>query len=427
MSIKLNEQQLQVVEALKDPSLKGFTLTGEGGTGKTTCIMKAVLNWKAEGKKVIMLAPTNKAVKQIQQTAKWLRVPVDAMTIHKALGLALLPTNENKYTHKMGASILGAYDVAVIDEAGMISKIALFEYLLPELTANDVIPVFMGDAMQLPPVKETKSEALGVYPGMELTQVERFESGSGIAQLTTMLRGSIRNGTHPMLNLTTMDITRIPQANFDKEVCKLFKTNTTDKTRVLAWTNARVTELNRKIRQSIYGNDAPIFAVGEKVVMGAPVYDEFGQCVMSSDEEGTVTALSESTVTSPESNEVYPVWVVAVTPDGTKNTTVFCNVLKLNAYDKLEDELSEYKKKALETGNSYWWKKYHEIKDLFADVKYCYCITVHRSQGSTFETVAVDVANIMRNYIKDERKKLLYVACSRASKTLIVNQGKVQL
>jgi ATP-dependent exoDNAse (exonuclease V) alpha subunit len=425
--ITLNEKQAEAVEIIKDPAVRGFTLLGEGGTGKTTSIMQAVKTFIEQGLRVILLAPTNKAVKQLQYSAKKNGLQVDSSTIHKALGLALLPTSENKYPARMGAGILSIYDVAIIDEGSMISKIALFDYLLPELNANNVKTIFMGDDMQLPPVREQRSEALSIYPSMTLTQVERFSADSGIAKLSTLLRSAIKEGRAMNVDIEELGVERIPQALFDKEVCKLFEDSNTDDTRVLAWTNARVNEINHKIRLHIYGKDAPVYVVGEKVVMGSPIYDEFGQPVMSADEEATVTAVTESFVTSPESNKDYPVWVVAVTPDDSPNTTVFCNVLKASAYDNLQEELTIYRKKALDTGNSYWWKKFHDTKDLFADVKYCYCITVHRSQGSTFKTVAVDVANILKNYTKDERRKLLYVAVSRASERLIVNQRKVNL
>jgi exodeoxyribonuclease-5 len=48
-------------------------------------------------------------------------------------------------------------------------------------------------------------------------------------------------------------------------------------------------------------------------------------------------------------------------------------------------------------------------------------MTAHKSQGSTFENVFVDVQNIWRNPNKEEAMQCLYVACSRASHHLILN------
>lgn len=425
--ITLNSQQKAAIEKIIDPEVQGFTLWGEGGTGKTTCIMEAVKFWIESGAKVLLSAPTNKAVKQLQFAANNAGLNVDCMTASKALGLALLPTSERKHVARMGKGVMDYYNVVVFDESSMISKVALNDYIMPEVCKNNMKVVFMGDEMQLPPVGERKSEALHVYPGEGLTKVERFKEDSGIAKSTTALRKTIQSNKQTQINFEEFGVERILQANFDKEICKLFENSTTDDTRVLAWTNARTNEINEKVRTTIYGKGANKFEIGEKVVIGSPIFNEFGEVELTTDEEATVTAMTESSVTSHESGISYPVWVVAVTPESNQNTTVFCQVLKDEAISDLEDELNEFREKAKKTGQAYYWKKLHSVKELFADLKYCYCITIHRSQGSTFKTVAVDVNNIFRNRDPQERKKLLYVAISRASERLLVNQGKVIL
>ena len=53
----------------------------------------------------------------------------------------------------------------------------------------------------------------------------------------------------------------------------------------------------------------------------------------------------------------------------------------------------------------------------FDNVVYAYAITVHKSQGSTFERVFIDVENICRSNIQ---QKMLYTAITRASKSIFV-------
>ena len=85
-------------------------------------------------------------------------------------------------------------------------------------------------------------------------------------------------------------------------------------------------------------------------------------------------------------------------------------------------------KKYLDTKKTIKDKKYFVIKrlwefyyycyvDLFADISYGYCITVHKSQGSTFDDVYVDCNNIMK-FKNNDTLNCLYTAVTRSSKTV---------
>ena len=64
------------------------------------------------------------------------------------------------------------------------------------------------------------------------------------------------------------------------------------------------------------------------------------------------------------------------------------------------------------------WRKYHSITTLFSNCKHGYAITVHCSQGSTIKNVLVDEKDISKCSNPYLRKKLKYVAYSRASNLL---------
>jgi hypothetical protein len=61
-----------------------------------------------------------------------------------------------------------------------------------------------------------------------------------------------------------------------------------------------------------------------------------------------------------------------------------------------------------------WEYFYYSYVDIFADISYGYCITVHKSQGSTFDDVFIDSRNIMSFKNKDTLN-CLYTAVTRAS------------
>ena len=65
------------------------------------------------------------------------------------------------------------------------------------------------------------------------------------------------------------------------------------------------------------------------------------------------------------------------------------------------------------------YKEYQSnIVDCFAQLNYGYCITVHKSQGSTFKNVFIDMNDILDNNNQNETSKCLYTSITRSSKTL---------
>ena len=69
------------------------------------------------------------------------------------------------------------------------------------------------------------------------------------------------------------------------------------------------------------------------------------------------------------------------------------------------------------------WANYHDFKDAFADVQPPHAMTAHKSQGSTYGTVFVDLVDIKRNHKRKEMWQLLHVACSRASENVVIMEG----
>lgn len=68
------------------------------------------------------------------------------------------------------------------------------------------------------------------------------------------------------------------------------------------------------------------------------------------------------------------------------------------------------------------WPEYFRLKDTYIDLRHAEALTIHKSQGSTFDTVFVDVPSLQACRNPNERRRLLYVACSRArSKLFLVN------
>ena len=65
------------------------------------------------------------------------------------------------------------------------------------------------------------------------------------------------------------------------------------------------------------------------------------------------------------------------------------------------------------------WRQFNTIYiDKYANVNYGYSITTHKSQGSTYFNVYIDVDDILSNNNIDEAKRCLYTALTRASNNI---------
>lgn len=426
MKPQLNSGQRIVVDQLIKLTEEGITVLGEGGTGKTFSIMSAAEEWLKAGKRLAMTAPTNKAVKQLEKAARQHGLALDRVkfcTIHKALGLALLPDAATKYVKQVGECIFDQYDIIVIDEGSMVSSRAFYDYILPEAATANTAMVIMGDKMQLPPPKEAESVALYHYPSHELTHVERFKADSGIAQLTSALRKVIEAKATFKFNAADYDIEVVKPAHFMARVVDTFDKDTDlEQVRALAWSNVRVNMINDAVRAKIYGKNAQTFEIGERVVTGCPVYEE-REMLLSTDEECIVRNVQLSSIMDPESGDEYNTYLLTLEPiyDDTLKT-VYAHVLHESSELDFKESLGALEKKALASNSRQMWARYNQLKDLFSDIRYCYCITVHRSQGSTYNTVMADVDNILKNRRKQERNQLLYVAFSRAAENLVTSK-----
>lgn len=432
--MQLNSDQQTAVDAVVSGFLEknqpGLTVLGEGGTGKTTSVMQAVQRLLDAGLKVLLTAPTNKAVKQLEKSARAFGLTLDNVafqTLHSALGLAMLPNEESKVAVKSGKGVFPLFDVVVVDEASMLSRRALFDHLLPQATENDVKILFMGDDMQLPPVREQRSEAFGVFPTYRLTKVERQAGDSGILTLNAPLRAAIKEGKR----FVSPDeygpgVSVVQAAGFVKYVVDQFDIDTNlDDQRVLAWRNTRVDSINDAIRRKIFGKDVGRFEVGERVVTGGPIRSG-DTSLLSTDEECIVHSLREGTVEDEETGELYKTHMVVLNPLHANIRQVIAHVLHEQDEERYTARLSELARlaKQFPAEARGYWSMYHRFKDLFANVRYCYCLTVHRSQGSTYQRAFVDLDDILSNHIRSERLSLAYVAFSRPSKELVINKRR---
>lgn len=436
--VTLNEGQLAAEQSIRQwlaqpiddgkgiPNTSRYmSLTGGGGSGKTTMLFPLLIEMANRGQRILLTAPTNKACRVLRETSRKWGYEFEVMTLAKALGLALLPSEEDKRIRHVGQPVLVNYALVVLDEASMASKMAV-DIVEGALAFSGTKLLSMGDDCQLPPVRESRPEAFDLGPKVELSKIERY-SGA-ILEFASTLREHVKTKqkikTLPsILNADGSGVHHALGKQFVPKAMELVDLDNPDKTRVLAWTNARVDAINQAIRQHFHGLKVPPFLVGDKVVTTDVVKDPEGNDILLPvDEDCEVTAVHEDFVDGAAgSGLTFPSWMLVLRPLHGGVRDVVAQVIKPEHKAEWESHLADVAKRAKINRN---WTEYWYLRESVHQVKHCYAITIHRSQGSTFTNVFLDVIDIQKNQKIHEQLKLLYVGASRPTTNLFLNREK---
>jgi exodeoxyribonuclease V alpha subunit len=172
-------------------------ITGSAGTGKSTCIKTLHKELKAEGKTVLILAPTGRAAQRIKEIIE----EAPSMTIHKAITMKYIEhISQDPYFHD---DQYLDYDHIIIDEASMIDAF-LFYCLLKKITKKTAITL-LGDKNQLPPIGpggifESCIET-ELIPIFRLTIIHRQAKNNSIIEVA----GKVAEGIYPKISNSSLD------------------------------------------------------------------------------------------------------------------------------------------------------------------------------------------------------------------------------
>lgn len=425
--ITLNGEQREAVDemlAFAESEEPFFMLEGRAGTGKST---SAQTFCRETRKSVVMTAPTNKATKVLKQMCETeLQGMVPTRTIYSLLGLRMDNSGEVKQVRAAeGYNQASAYDVVIMDEGSMAND-GLMYHVERTARTEGVKFLVMGDRTQLPPVGQDHSQVFDIEYRRELTKVERHDNQ--ILTLATHMRECILHGVALDLHSSHDDKGGVYLLNYKKLRAKAVDAFTSDSYRadpgsikVIAWRNDTVAMYNGLIREAMYGAklaaEAP-FQPGERVVVCQPIMSPDGkETLMTTDEEGTVFSIDVQP--HPMYSELT-CYRVEIQPELELQMLVTCWVIHESSersHKRLLNELSTRAK----TGGGGWpafWKAHEAIHD----VRPSHAITAHRAQGSTYESVFVDAADILlnRNYL--ESLQALNVACTRPRRILAISR-----
>jgi exodeoxyribonuclease-5 len=441
--------QLRALEAfagwLQDPAeARPFVLSGHAGTGKTFLSSRLLALVEAEALCWTVAAPTHKAVGVLRQALEieGLRPTWYPSTVHRLLRLKLSRSEgvERCEPTEQTATALEALGLVLVDEASMVDG-ALLEILLRCARHGRTRLVFVGDPGQLPPVGEPTSPVFALMEAVrqELTEVVRH--GGAVLRLATALRqGLLASVAPPLLPPLTDDrggqVAVVDRGTWIAEAQAALRLSRErldpDHARLLCFTNRTLERLVPIARRALHGDLADQLSVlpGEVLITRLAVMapasrqglgDEGpGELVLGSNRELLVRDVA------PERCDLADLGVPQAPVIETLRVEVEAGeaVLSLRlapaaASDggrRLAALLSDLGQRARSSEGrqrSQAWRLFFLVRDSFAKVGPAAVLTVHRSQGSSFNDVFV-APDVHSPEDPDLRRQLLYVAVTRA-------------
>ena len=427
----LNEEQKKIFDKVTSVPMRKFSqslLTGYSGTGKTFLVTKIIeeILFKHKGIKIAITAPTNKAVRVLKNLSSICEThsQVEFNTLHSLLGLKRIITQDGKETYgpECGGGNIGEFDMVLVDEVSMLDN-TIYDQLIDNSKYNKIMLLFIGDRGQIPPVNGGESILFtqDLDNSFNLSKIIRQASDNPIIQIAQKIRNNEDIKEETVVDKDNNGVIFLKINTEMPLLERYFNSEHFDRNpnfvKVLAWTNNAVDYYNDKIRKMIYGEKCPKLNIGEKMVCNKPITDSKKRVILNNNDEfevlsyemkedKTALKLSYYSVKVRSNGEIYTIKLLA-----EKSQAVFDKELKA-LKTKAEKAPAMMRRNA--------WLKYYNFKDKFADVKYNYALTVHKSQGSTFDNAIVINCDIKRIMDKKDRNKLLYTAVTRAKNKLFI-------
>lgn len=420
-----------------------LSLTGAAGVGKSyltgeivQAVIRGIGGYVHNDNGVCITAPTHKALKVIKTMLVSLNIKADYRTIQSFLGIKPTynySTGEEKYAIDRTKKSLPSVSLLIVDESSMVSD-DLFVFIKDAFLRGRVNTVlFIGDRYQLLPINSSSNPVFELDKQYSLTEVVRQAKDSNIISLATLFRDRIisqefipiRELLQDTIANPTEDIEFLSsKEKFVQDFYKNKQWESEDKI-ITSFVNRDVEAFNKLVRDHYWRErgvkEPPLFLPNDKIRFKSP-YDRQKSRVISNNsiyangEEVTIKAARE--VISPNSHIKY--WKLEIYGRSEED---FISVIDPQSQSDFNKTLDGYVHIAKTTGYQDakpYWKMYFDTKSKFADVQYIYASTIHKLQGSTYDTAYIDLSNIANNETisNDFKYRLAYVAITRAKNSI---------
>lgn len=419
-----------------------YTLNGSAGTGKTTIVKEFLKTLNYPSSRVVVTAPTHKAKKQIEDATG-----VKGTTIQKILGLRpntnLEHFNINRpQFDRLARPTIKRYSLIIVDESSMLNS-GLYNYITTSSIRHRVKVLYIGDSYQLPPVGERMSKVFtSVINKSILTTIVRQGSDNPMSKVLHLLRDDIKLNTDKGIQYLIQNKSNIVDnkgyecllsegGEFGGRMLKYFYNteyqHNPNYMKFITYTNNNVVLWSEGIRKKMLGdasenliNNGEILLGYQSVMMGQDLLIENSAEYTIIDIFHTTSKFNidgfEVVLEDDEGNEIN---VFIVSKEGISDFRKIC----MEKLDLANKKKGAYWKSFYAFKNNHLiledvYKDPNKPKDKYnllckKDLYYNYGLTTHKSQGSTYDNVAINLNNLYICKEASTRARLIYVALSR--------------
>ena len=405
----LNQEQrdafADVLHFINDPTRKFHRVSGGAGTGKSFFISKVsddILKHKSPDcplQEVAITATTNKAAAVLKNSMQHRRG--DIQTIYSFINLRV-HSDYNDGSQKVVPTrnwIVHTRTLIIVDEASMVNK-SLYDYI-DKATDSKCKVLFVGDKNQLAPVREHISPVYSLpHSESMLIQPVRNSTQPALMQLCEEAKDTVLTGKFHRIKEVPGVIDFIDGTQMKGILEREYHTEDPSK-RILCYTNKRVIDYNLYVRE--LRGYTEHYAVGEMLTNNSSA-ELLDKTRLYTDQ--VVEVLSRGT---PYVNKD---WVPGHELDMID--LVLRDPETLTIYDVSVCADPEDRAEVLK----YWksqkkWDRYFKFRDNIPDLRSVASSTTHKAQGSTYDSVIVDLADIGKSTNEEQTARLQYVALSR--------------
>lgn len=394
-----------------------FILSGGAGVGKTwlmgylsSTIMQTytdacnVMGMKPAYSNVVFTATTNKAAEVLEHS-----IGKSVQTIHSYLGLKV---TENFTTGKTILKKTNSYMVRdgvvlFIDESSMIDS-DLYDLIMESFTNSKII--FVGDHAQMAPVNEASSKVYDDIPEDNFVFLDEPVRNAGslpLIALCAQLRNTVETGEFSNITGTLGHVEYLFADEMQDKLIEVFANDPNPSARILAFTNNRVQDYNAYIRD-IRG--LPDQFVKGNIAVVASAYTR-GKVNLSVERELEILSIDptpQSHAYQSQFADGNPLEYIEATVDMPGSSGDGVHVKIALDKDRWKHVLSVLKKNKM-------WHDFFELKASCLDLRDKAACTVYKSQGSTYDTVFLDIGNIGTSFDAVQVARMLFVGASRST------------
>lgn len=422
MAFVLTGHQQQIFDTVVDEILLGLNgndnysivnLNGFAGSGKsvlTTEIIKYFSKYRR-----LAVTPTHKSLKVLSDLLKENECKgVQLKTIHSFLKLKLDDNHETglkELVPNLWGDDTESIDILVVDEKSMCSD-ELLSYAVEKIELGMIkVILLVGDLYQLLPVDTGELSAF-IKNNTEntLTEPLRYALDNPILSTSFNIKNIIDSKEY-LPNLVDL-LDQLNVVHTRKEfMTRYFVDDSIPEERiVINYTNKHVNRYNDYIRNLIKDKPEDSIIVGDKLIFNDTYYKNKNTEFVHLNSEICEVA---SCVKIYDKSHDISYWNIIDTDNKSFPVIDFPDLDKFKKrLNRLADlakgtkDINERKKK---------WGHFFSVKNKYADVSYTYSCTAHKAQGSSYESVFIDLTDFDKPYYpQDVVYRLLYVAITRS-------------